>query len=185
MLLTKASARTAKSCGPDIPTLISSPRVDDLAGDGDKKPGLRGEHEGNRKTIVREMPGLFRCTCGDFACVLLLPAREAAGALVRPAFPAPSLKEGRRFAEPGPRNRAAGRRRCASSRGATRRSDPEMPELNERSGLLRGACHRARVRATRWLAMTDAGYLTSEPDQRPDFSNGMLFGSRGGGICRK
>jgi len=23
------------------------------------------------------------------------------------------------------------------------------------SGLLRGACHRARVRATRWLAMTE------------------------------
>src|SRR5579872_6701877 len=131
MLLTKASARTAKSCGPDIPTLISSPRVDDLAGDGDKKPGLRGEHEGNRKTIVREMPGLFRCTCGDFACVLLLPAREAAGALVRPAFPAPSLKEGRRFAQPGPRNRAAGRKGCVceaslplSFRGASIESEP-------------------------------------------------------------
>src|SRR5258707_12197110 len=24
-----------------------------------------------------------------------------------------------------------------------------------RDGLLRGACHRARIRATRWLAMTD------------------------------
>jgi len=29
--------RTAKSCGPDIPTLISSLRDDDLAGDGGKK----------------------------------------------------------------------------------------------------------------------------------------------------
>src|SRR3954471_24831558 len=26
-------------------------------------------------------------------------------------------------------------------------------------GLLRGACHRARLRATRWLAMTFGGYL--------------------------
>ena len=29
--------RTAKSCGPDIPTLISSLQVDDLASDGGKK----------------------------------------------------------------------------------------------------------------------------------------------------
>src|SRR5579872_5673080 len=56
---------------------------------------------------------VFRCTCGDFACVLLLPAREAAGALVRPAFPAPSFQRGTSFAEPGPRNRAAGRKGCA------------------------------------------------------------------------
>ena len=28
-----------------------------------------------------------------------------------------------------------------------------------RHGLLRGACHRARIRATRWLAMTDMSWL--------------------------
>ncbi|MEH2570545.1 hypothetical protein V1289_010172 [Bradyrhizobium sp. AZCC 2289] len=33
-----------------------------------------------------------------------------------------------------------------------RRSNPCLSEL--RDGLLRGACHRARIRATRWLAMT-------------------------------
>src|SRR5439155_25182507 len=38
-----------------------------------------------------------------------------------------------------------------SLRGAKRRSNPI---LFRDSGLLRGACHRARVRATRWLAMT-------------------------------
>src|SRR3979490_332880 len=37
-----------------------------------------------------------------------------------------------------------------SLRGAQRRSNPAL----RRHGLLRGACHRARIRATRWLAMT-------------------------------
>ena len=34
---------------------------------------------------------MFGCTCGDFACVLVLIAREAAGAAKHPAFPAPSF----------------------------------------------------------------------------------------------
>ena len=42
-------------------------------------------------------------------------------------------------------------RRPSSLRGAKRRSNPI---LFRDSRLLRGACHRARVRATRWLAMT-------------------------------
>src|SRR6059058_5901293 len=52
---------------------------------------------------------------------------------------------------------------------ATKQSTPHMD-----SGLLRGACHRARIRATRWLAMTassfkqqrtisDAGYGSAFP----------------------
>src|ERR1700679_3352368 len=40
----------------------------------------------------------------------------------------------------------------SSLRGATRRSNPAFHGRNH--GLLRGACHRARIRATRWLAMT-------------------------------
>jgi hypothetical protein len=38
--------RTAKSCGPDAPTLVLSWRVS--ADDGGKQAGHRGEHEGNR-----------------------------------------------------------------------------------------------------------------------------------------
>jgi hypothetical protein len=34
---------TAKSCGPDIPTLISSLQVNDPAGDGGKKARLTRE----------------------------------------------------------------------------------------------------------------------------------------------
>ena len=40
----------------------------------------------------------------------------------------------------------------ASLRGAKRRSNPCLSQWSY--GLLRGACHRARIRATRWLAMT-------------------------------
>ena len=46
--LTKAlGLRTAKSCGPDAPTLASSWR-DLLLTTVTTKPGHRGEHEGNR-----------------------------------------------------------------------------------------------------------------------------------------
>jgi hypothetical protein len=47
--------------------------------------------------------------------------------------------------------------RLSSLRGATRRRNPPVsPHLSRRAqaGLPRGACHRARIRATRWLAMT-------------------------------
>jgi hypothetical protein len=55
-------ARTAKSCGPDIPTLMSNWRrcFRIMASDGDTKPGLRGEHEGNRKTIRAGKAGSIR-----------------------------------------------------------------------------------------------------------------------------
>jgi hypothetical protein len=33
-------------------------------------------------------------------------------------------------------------------------SDEAIHACNKKGGLLRGACHRARIRATRWLAMT-------------------------------
>src|SRR5208283_4311547 len=47
-----------------------------------------------------------------------------------------------------------------SLRGAKRRSNPFLRP----HGLLRGACHRARIRATRWLAMTrGAGMLATAP----------------------
>ena len=44
--------------------------------------------------------------------------------------------------------------RQTRSKGAKRRSNPELSYPC--SGLLRGACHRARIRAIRWLAMTVA-----------------------------
>jgi hypothetical protein len=37
----------------------------------------------------------------------------------------------------------------------------------KKAGLLRGACHRARIRATRWLAMTE-DTVTPTPADLPD-----------------
>jgi len=51
------------------------------------------------------------------------------------------------------------------------RSDEAIQSLLRGSGLLRGACHRARIRATRWLAMTWRPSPPSPPtlaDQRRD-----------------
>jgi hypothetical protein len=52
---------TAKSCGPDIPTLMSSQRqcLRIALATETTKPGLRGEHEENRKTIAQGMPDCF------------------------------------------------------------------------------------------------------------------------------
>ena len=64
-----ALTRTAKSCGSDAPMLASSLR-EEAQMTVSNKPGHRGEHEGNRKTIARGMPGDFRCDRGDYARVL-------------------------------------------------------------------------------------------------------------------
>jgi hypothetical protein len=48
--------RTAKSCGPDAPTLASSWRGVIRVATVANKPGHRGEHEGNRKTIAQGKP---------------------------------------------------------------------------------------------------------------------------------
>ena len=46
---------------------------------------------------------------------------------------------------------------------ATKQSTPHMD-----SGLLRGACHRARIRATRWLAMTASSFEQQGQSQTLD-----------------
>jgi hypothetical protein len=51
-----ADLRTAKSCGPDTPTLVSSWWSDPSATVA-RKPGHRGERDISRKTIARGMPG--------------------------------------------------------------------------------------------------------------------------------
>jgi hypothetical protein len=63
--------RTAKSCGSGAPMLASS-LANFRGATVSNKPGHRGEREVSRKTIARGMPGLFRCTCGDYARVLHL-----------------------------------------------------------------------------------------------------------------
>src|SRR6266403_6307885 len=85
--------RTVKSCGSDAPGLASSLREDAQA-TVTTKPGHRGEHEVSRKTIAQGRPGLFRCTCGDYARVLYLFRTRGCGCIGHPAFPAPSVLRG-------------------------------------------------------------------------------------------
>jgi hypothetical protein len=40
--------------------------------------------------------------------------------------------------------------------------------LRSKDGLLRGACHRARIRATRWLAMTSKHTFATPPRHAPE-----------------
>src|ERR1700730_16686466 len=71
--------RTAKSCGPDAPTLASSLR-DEAQTTVARKPGHRGEHEISRKTIARGMPGESGVTVVTMLVCLFYFACEAAGA---------------------------------------------------------------------------------------------------------
>src|SRR5581483_7914631 len=69
---------------------------------GLERPVPRGERGVSRKTIAQGMSECFGNTCSDYARLLFPFANEAAGAVERPAFPAPSaFSEGHRFAKPG------------------------------------------------------------------------------------
>jgi hypothetical protein len=54
------------------------------------KPGHRGEHEGNRKTIARGMPGVTGVTVVTMLVCFVLFRTRGCGRIERPAFPAPS-----------------------------------------------------------------------------------------------
>ena len=81
-----ALQRTAKSCGSDAPMLASSLR-EEAQMTVSNKPGHRGEREVSRKTIARGMPGLLRCTCGDYARVLCFISHARLRVQRAPGFP--------------------------------------------------------------------------------------------------
>src|SRR5262245_2548589 len=131
---------------------------------GARKAASPGRARISRKTIARGKPGCLGCTCS----------------LTRVLFGS-TLAHGTAGA-----SSARLSLRPLSERGTTKLHNPGENELRERvrmsvtviarseadeaiqlscwaaneAGLLRGACHRARVRATRWLAMTAMGCLT-------------------------
>jgi hypothetical protein len=72
--------RTAKSCGPDAPTLVSSWRKTIPLMTVANKPGHRGERDISRKTIARGMPGDAGVTVVIMLVCFFHFAREAAGA---------------------------------------------------------------------------------------------------------
>jgi hypothetical protein len=81
---TKRGSRTAKSCGPDLPTLGSSSRVDPRMTVA-RKPGHRGRARISRKTIARGMPvvrlpcGCLRAQSAPFFCTQGSRVRPASG----------------------------------------------------------------------------------------------------------
>jgi hypothetical protein len=82
--------RTAKSCGPDAPTLVSSRRNYSPATVA-RKPGHRGERAISRKTIAQGVPGETGVPVVTTLVCFFYSAREAAGALgtrhsLRPLF---------------------------------------------------------------------------------------------------
>src|SRR5258706_5725247 len=117
--------RTVKSCRSDAPMLASSLREEAQA-TVSNKPGHRGEREVSRKTIARGMPGLLRCTCGDYARVLYLFRTRGCGCIGRPAFPAPSvIREANGFCKPRAHRAARWRSRIRSCRHCEERSDAD------------------------------------------------------------
>src|SRR3954454_676298 len=91
-----ALMRTAKSCGSDAPMLASSLRYEAQA-TVSNKPGHRGEHEENRKTIARGMPGDFRCDRGDYARVLCFISHARLRVHRAPGIPCALCFLGERF----------------------------------------------------------------------------------------
>jgi hypothetical protein len=81
--------RTAKSCGPDAPTLVSSWRVNRkrrwqtsmVTGESTKE---------TVKTIVQGMPGDSGVTVVTMLVCFILFRTRGCGCIERPAFPAPS-----------------------------------------------------------------------------------------------
>ena len=156
-------ARTAKSCGPDAPTLASSSRKEIFADDGGKKARSPGRA---RRKPLKPLRGECRAISGVTVVTTLVcylyTAHEAAGASNARHSLRPLMAEGGRFqqnSDVSSREIAklclvviACDKRQAFARGS--KATKQSTLVFAASGLLRGACHRARVRATRWLAMT-------------------------------
>src|SRR6202023_2967990 len=91
--------RTAKSCGPDTPTLGSSFAEVFLRGDGGKKARSPGRARYKPLKPLRGECRVNRCDRGDYARMLILFCMRGCGCIARPAFPAPSDFEGVRFSQ--------------------------------------------------------------------------------------
>ncbi|HEX9360662.1 MAG TPA: hypothetical protein VF922_03795, partial [Bradyrhizobium sp.] len=129
------------------------------AGDGVKKRGHRGEREVSRKTIARGMPGRSGVTVVtiSYACFILHARLWAHRA---PGIPCALCLLGEWFLQTSGASRREIAESCFGNWGnviARSESDEAIHSYTARQhGLLRGARHRARIRATRWLAMTVA-----------------------------
>src|SRR6266446_2353685 len=146
--------RTAKSCGSDAP-IVGVKSAIRSAGDGVKKRGHRGEREVSRKTIARGMPGRSGVTVvtNSYAC-FILHARPRAHCA--PGIPCALYSQrGEMILQTsGVSRRENADAHVQISVIARSKATKQSTLTSRQHGLLRGACHRARIRATRWLAMT-------------------------------
>src|SRR5256886_15510851 len=144
--------RTAKSCGSDAP-IVGVKSAIRSAGDGVKKRGHRGEREVSRKTIARGMPGRSGVTVvtNSYAC-FILHARPRAHCA--PGIPCALYSQrGEMILQTsGVSRRENADAHVQISVIARSKATKQSTLTSRQHGLLRGACHRARIRATRWLA---------------------------------
>jgi len=102
--------RTAKSCGPGTPTLVSSFAEVFREATVAKEPGHRGERGVTVKTNAQGMSGCFGVpvvtTLVRFFCCV-----RGCGCIVHPAFPAPSILSRDIVLQSSGAIRVAGRRR--------------------------------------------------------------------------
>src|ERR1700686_2467738 len=138
----------AEVCRPDRARTKPYPR------DDSDKQARWGES--TKETVKTIACGNAGCSGGPVVTTLvcyLHHCTRGCGCSGHPAFPTPSVgrKVHARLGRIASRDRGAvfGFDVIARSK-ATKQSTLSCL----RSGLLRGACHRARIRATRWLAMT-------------------------------
>src|SRR6202012_6011229 len=129
--------RTAKSCGPDTPTLVSSCAGFIRAAMVARKPGHQGERDISRKTIAQGRPDCLRFTCMLVCAFPVHHAHETAGAArtrssLRPLFRGGSkrncrarTKVGRENAMPGGEGRLFGPSPLVGEGGSTPQGDGE------------------------------------------------------------
>src|SRR3984893_18827673 len=87
----RTDGRTAKTCGPDAPTLASSWRINPH-NDGGKKADHRGERGISRKPLPAGLSGDFRWLAVNTRVHTCYPMRtRGCGCIGRPAFPTPSV----------------------------------------------------------------------------------------------
>jgi hypothetical protein len=131
--------RTAKSCGPDTPTLVSS-LLDDQQATVAKEPGHRGEHEISRNTIAQGVPDCFgvpvvTCSCAFFICTrgcgCLLSTRHS----LRPLFFEGPVDEQLGRIVSRERRRVSLHSSCPASSGASSTPRP-LGSSNDVSGIV-------------------------------------------------
>ena len=129
-------SRTAKSCGPDTPTLVSDRRSNPPTKVANK-PGTPGRARRKPlKPFACGNAGMSRCDRGDYARVLFIICTRGCGCIVRPAFPTPFVFGGEEF-EAQPRRIAFWECSMLSLRGAKRRSNPSCHAKKEWIASLR------------------------------------------------